>query len=206
MFYGHIGVGLASKPLAPKTSIGVLLIAATTIDTLWGIFFGFGMEKASVNAWTHGLFMSVIWSILAFIVVLIISRNVKISVILALLVFSHWILDFISHPMGMGKSLPKDLPLFFNSSPKVGLGLYNSVAAALISEFGLLAGGIVLYLKKTKAIDRTGKWAFAVLIVFLALFPLSAHLPSQLQFLPTIITVIMLPLGIWIDRHREYIA
>ncbi len=212
MFYGHIGVALASKPLAPKASIGVLLIAATTIDLLCGIFTAIGIESVDMTTgiskipWSHGLFMSVVWSILVFIVTYFITRNSKMSIILGLLVFSHWILDFISHPMGMGKTLPKDLPVLFDNSLKVGLGLYNSVVAALITELGLLAAGIFVYMKMTKAKDRTGKWSIFVLILFLALFPLTMYLPSTVSPYSVFLIIFMLPIGIWIDRHRTFVS
>jgi len=210
MFYGHIGVALASKPLAPKASVGVLLIAATTIDLLCGVFTAIGLESVDTTTgissipWSHGLFMSVVWSVMAFLITYLITRNGKMSIVLGLLVFSHWILDFISHPMGMGKTLPKDLPLFFNNSLKVGLGLYNSMVAALISEFGLLAAGIFLYLKTTSAKDQTGKWSILVLIIFLALFPLTMYLPSMVLPYTVFLLLFMLPIGTWIDRHRTF--
>jgi hypothetical protein len=211
MFYGHIGVALVSKPLAPKASIGVLLIAATTIDLLCGIFTAIGIESVDMTTgiskipWSHGLFMSVVWSILVFIITYFITRNSKMSIVLGLLVFSHWILDFISHPMGMGKTLPKDLPVLFDNSLKVGLGLYNSVVAALITELGLLAAGIFVYMKMTKAKDRTGKWSIFVLILFLALFPLTMYLPSTVSPYSVFLIIFMLPIGIWIDRHRTFV-
>jgi len=37
MFFGHIAVGLAAKPVAPKASLGSLLLSATAIDTLYGV-------------------------------------------------------------------------------------------------------------------------------------------------------------------------
>lgn len=212
MFYGHIGVALASKPLAPKASIGVLIIAATAIDLLCGVFTAIGIESVDTTTfkssipWSHGLFMSIVWSLMAYLITYLITRNRKMSIVIGLLVFSHWILDFISHPMGMGKTLPKDLPLFFNNSLKVGMGLYNSIVAALISELGLLAIGIFLYLKTTKAKDQTGKWSILVLIIFLALFPLTMYLPLNVLFYSVFLLIFMLPIGIWIDRHRTFVS
>jgi len=209
MFYGHIGVALAAKPLAPKVSVGVMLVAATAIDTLCGVFTAFGLEWVSTTtyeshlAWSHGLFMSLVWSLLTLGVAWLVTKNWKMSLVIAGLVFSHWVLDFISHPMGMGRELPNDLPLFFDGSPKVGLGLYNSVIAALISEFGLLGAGIFIYLKTTRPIDNTGKWVFAVLILMFALFPLSMFLPAKLTYLATFVTLLFLPVGIWMERHRR---
>jgi membrane-bound metal-dependent hydrolase YbcI (DUF457 family) len=212
MFYGHIGVALAAKPLAPKVSVGVMLVAATTIDTLCGVFTAFGIEWVNTTTyeshltWSHGLFMSLVWTLLTLGIAWLVTKNWKMSLVVAGLVFSHWVLDFISHPMGMGKVLPKDLPLFFDGSPKVGLGLYSTVAGALISEFGLLAAGIYIYLKTTRPIDHIGKWAFAVLILMFALFPLTMFLPGKLTYLATFVTLLFLPVGIWMERHRKVVA
>jgi len=210
MFYGHIGVALAAKPLVPKVSVGVMLVAATAIDTLCGVFTAVGMEwvntatSESSLPWSHGLFMSLVWTLLTLSITWLVTKNWKKSLVIAGLVFSHWVLDFISHPMGMGRSLPNDLPLFFDGSPKVGLGLYSTVAGALISEFGLLAAGIFIYLKTARPIDHIGKWAFAVLILMFALFPLTMFLPGKLTYLATFVTLLFLPVGIWMERHRRF--
>jgi hypothetical protein len=212
MFFGHIGAALAAKPLAPKVSVGVMLVAATAIDTLCGIFTFAGLEWAdrvtgeSSLPWSHGLFMSLVWSLLTLAIAWLVTKNWKMSIVIAGLVFSHWVLDFISHPMGMGKELPKDLPLLFESSPKVGLGLYYYVVPAIICEFGILLSGIFIYLKTTRPTDNTGKWAFALLIMLLALFPLSMMMPEKVSYIATFITLLFLPLGIWMEKHRKYVS
>ena len=38
MFLGHFGVALAAKKVAPRTSLGVLVLAAQLADLLWPIF------------------------------------------------------------------------------------------------------------------------------------------------------------------------
>jgi hypothetical protein len=59
-----------------------------------------------------------------------------------LLVASHWLLDLIVHA--------PDLPLAFDRSPRVGLGLEYSLEGevhwrrALVAEVGLLATGIAI--------------------------------------------------------------
>ncbi|NIV39002.1 MAG: hypothetical protein GWN58_59150, partial [Anaerolineae bacterium] len=69
MLFGHIGVGLAAKPAAPRTPLGALLFAATAIDTLSGVFMIAGIEGvdpttgASSIYWSHGLVMSIVWSL-----------------------------------------------------------------------------------------------------------------------------------------------
>jgi hypothetical protein len=85
--------------------------------------------------------MSIVWSILFGAVAFIFFRDRRTSLILGIVVFSHWILDFIVHP--------PDLPLFLDGSPLLGLGLWTSgpgLIASGILEFVLLVGGLVLYI------------------------------------------------------------
>ena len=210
MLYGHIGVGLAAKRVVPKASLGVLLLAATAIDTLCGVFVITGTEGIDASGtssipWSHGLFMAVVWSIVGFAVAFLLSRDRRTGIIVGLVVFSHWVLDFISHPMGMGRDLPPDLPLLFEGSLKVGLGLYNLVAAALVTDIGLLVGGIVVYLVSTRAKDRTGTSAFWLMVLFIGMLALPAAVP-RLSMLATLALVLLLPLGNWVDRHRSLAA
>jgi hypothetical protein len=157
---GHCAVGMAAKPTAPRVPLGVLLLATMILDFL-AIAFGFaGMEGgATGNPWSHGLFMSVIWSVSAGLLGARIFRSRHAGAVIGLLVFSHWVLDFISHPIpfpsfswrswqwNFGHPLPPDLPLLFARSTKVGLGLYNSISAveATALEVGMLALGVAMY-------------------------------------------------------------
>lgn len=151
---GHIGFGFAAKHIVPKIHLVVLLIASELIDLLWAIFYFTGIDRGSVSIdsspWSHSLFMSVIWSVLAAVVATLIYHDRRSGLVIGLLVFSHWVIDFITHPMGAifgGKPLPPDLPLFFNGSPKVGLGLYNhSFAIAIISDMLMLVFGLAIYI------------------------------------------------------------
>lgn len=62
------------------------------------------------------------------------------SGVLGLVVFSHWVLDWIVHPA--------DLPLLLDDSPKVGLGLWTSgpgLVASMVLELALFVGGIAVY-------------------------------------------------------------
>ena len=152
---GHLGFGFAAKPITPKVHLVVLLIATELIDILWGIFYFTGIDGGSVgistSPWSHGLFMAVIWSLLAGLIANRIYCDHRSGIVICLLVFSHWVIDFITHPMGAifgGKPLPSDLPLFFNNSPKVGLGLYNhSFTIAIVTDLGMLIIGLVIYFR-----------------------------------------------------------
>ena len=150
---GHLGFGFAAKPIAPKVHLFVLLIATELIDILWGVFYFTGIDRNSIgmdsSPWSHSLFMSVIWSVLASLIAGRIYHDRRSGIIIGLLVFSHWLIDFITHPMGAifgGTPLPADLPLFFNGSTKVGLGLYNhSFTIAIATDLAMLIIGIAIY-------------------------------------------------------------
>ena len=150
---GHLGFGFAAKPIAPKVHLLVLLIATELIDILWGVFYFTGLDRNVVgidsSVWSHSLFMSVMWSVLAALIAARIYHDHRSGIVIGLLVFSHWVIDFITHPMGAifgGIPLPPDLPLFFNGSSKVGLGLYNhSFTITMVTGIGMLIVGIVIY-------------------------------------------------------------
>jgi len=155
--FGHFAIGLAAKPSTPAVPLAVLLLATMALDLL---FFAFALlHVGDATAWSHGLFMSILWSAAAGLIVLPIFRSYRVSAVVGLMVLSHWVLDFISHPIpfpsfswrswqwDFGHPLPPDLPIFFGSSPKVGLGLYNSMSAveATALELGMFILGSVIY-------------------------------------------------------------
>jgi hypothetical protein len=74
----------------------------------------------------------------------------------------------------------------------------------LVTEFGIFAAGIVVYLLRTRARDRVGRWAFAVLIVFIIVLALPAAFP-RLELVPTLALILLIPLGNWVDKHRTLI-
>jgi membrane-bound metal-dependent hydrolase YbcI (DUF457 family) len=152
----HLGVGFAAKPGATKMPLWVLLVASELLDLLSFGFVAIGIEEIGVTQmdfsqgltvttpgtipWSHGLFMSIIWSVIFGAFVFLIYKDRRMSGILTLVVFSHWVLDFIVHP--------SDLPLLFNSSPKVGLGLWTTGTGfifSLILEVCIISGGVAIY-------------------------------------------------------------
>ena len=153
---GHLAIGFAAKATTPKAPLWLLLTATEMSDLLFFAFQAAGIErsgvsttdlsrgiemvKAGVLPWSHGLFMCVVWSVVVAAITFLFYQDRRTSTVVGLLIFSHWILDFIVH-------LP-DLPLFFEGSPLLGLGLWGSgigLAISGILEFALLAGGIAMY-------------------------------------------------------------
>ncbi len=169
---GHFGVGLAAKRFAPRAHLGVLLLAADSLDLLWAVFNFAGIERIDRKGrqtsapWSHGLFMSGVWSATAGLLGARLYRDNRTGVVIGLLVFSHWLLDFVSHPMARVSLKPftvtptaPDLPVFFDRSPKVGLGMYNSAGgfiAGVVAELGLIGLGIVSYIRTRADGGRAG--------------------------------------------------
>ncbi len=158
---GHIAVAFAAKPVAPKAPLWALLVASEAADLLSFAFLATGLEKPGASTvdlvhgvqftlpssipWSHGLFMSLAWSGLAAVLAWLIVRDRRAAGVAGLVVFSHWLLDFIVH-------LP-DLPLLFDGSPKLGLGLWGSGAGLVIAgilEFAMLGIGIAIYVRWRK--------------------------------------------------------
>ena len=161
MFIGHFAVGFGAKRFAPRASLGTLFLAAQFIDLLWPTLLLFGVERVRIAPgitaftpldfehypWSHSLFMVIVWGALFGVVYYALRRDARASAVLAMAVFSHWLLDFLTHR--------PDLPLWPDGT-RVGLGLWNSVPATLAMEIGLFVCGILLYVRSTRARDATG--------------------------------------------------
>ncbi len=150
----HLATGFALKWAAPKAPLWALLVGAEAMDLLCIPLLYAKVPDLLVMGLTHGLFMNLVWSALSAALVygIGIARkkpDMRSALVIGFSVFSHWILDFITHPMGalMGEKMSKpDLPVFFAPQPLLGLGLYNhSYAGALVFEFGLTFVGVMAY-------------------------------------------------------------
>jgi len=216
MFIGHFAIGFAAKRFAPRVSLGTLFLAAQFIDLLWPTLLLLGVERVQIAPgttaftpldfehypWSHSLFMVLIWGVLFGAVFYAQRRDARASAVLAIAVFSHWLLDFFTHR--------PDLPLWPNAT-RVGLGLWNSVAATLVVEISIFVCGIYLYLRSTRARDATGRWGLWALVALLSLI----YAGNLLGPPPPSVTVIawaghaqwlLVFWAYWIDRHREPVA
>src|SRR5512140_901574 len=145
----HLGVGFAMKWAAPKAPVAALVVGAELLDLLCIPAMLARQSDIFIMVTTHGLAAALIWSALAGGIAAVAKLDLRSSLAIGLAVLSHWLLDFITHPMGAiygGKPAPPDLPLLGSLSPKVGLGLYNhSYALALTFDIGVTLLGIAAY-------------------------------------------------------------
>ena len=96
----------------------------------------------------------------------LVRKDTRNAVLIGLLVVSHWGLDAIVHA--------PDLPVTPGGEARIGLGVWNSLAATLAIEVPIFAIGAWLYASCTwSRLDRVGRWALAGLVAFLALIYVS---------------------------------
>jgi hypothetical protein len=213
MFIGHFAVGLALKRAAPRTSLGILVAAPQLLDLLWPWFLLLGWEHVRIEqghtAFTplafdsypisHSLLMAFVWAA----VFVLLTRRVstrQASLWIGLAVVSHWVLDWITHS--------PDLPLVPLFGPKVGLGLWNSVAGTVVVETAMFAAATWLYVTGTRARDAIGRWSFVAWIAVLGLIYVGNMFsppPPDVRSLSLVALLIWLfPLWAWwFDAHRS---
>jgi hypothetical protein len=116
MFSGHIGLSFAAKRAAPRVSLATLVLAAQWLDTLWPIFLLLGVEHVRIDPgntrltpldfydypWTHSAVMAAAWGVAFGAAHFARKRSLRDAALLAGLVLSHWVLDFLTH----GPDLP----------------------------------------------------------------------------------------------------
>ena len=213
MFLGHFAVGFSAKKAAPKTSLGSLLLAAIFLDALWPIFLLLKIERVRIDPgntpvapldfesypWSHSLLMDCAWATAFAAIYYAIAHYRTGAIAVWIGVVSHWTLDWITHR--------PDMPLY-PGGPRVGLGLWNSIAATMVVEIAMFAIGVWLYAQATRPLDRIGKYAFAAyVLLLLALYVsdrFSAPPPSvaAVAWVAIAGSVIFLLLAWWFDSHR----
>jgi membrane-bound metal-dependent hydrolase YbcI (DUF457 family) len=214
MFIGHYALALAAKRAAPRTSLGTLFIAPTLADLLWPFFLLLGWEHAHVvpgpnpflTLWlddypiSHSLFTLIVWGALFGYLYKRRTGDKQAAIVLAALVVSHWVLDFVTHR--------PDLP-FYPGSVEVGLSLWNSPIGTVIVEGVLYVAGAVIYTRETRPRDGIGRWGFWGLIVLIAggyLSSLFTPAPTDIRALAIggiIFGWVFVLFAWWVDRHRE---
>jgi hypothetical protein len=214
MFLGHFATAYAAKRLAPRTSLGTLFGAAQLPDVVWPVLVLTGIEKATIapgdTAFTplrfdsypvsHSLLTVAAWGAVFGAVHFWRKRRPLDALVLAALDVTHWVLDFVSHR--------PDMPLW-PGGPRLGLGLWSSVSATVVVELLMFAAGLSLALSATRARDRIGRWGFvglaALLLLIYAANATSPPPPSMeaVGWAGLLGALLLLGLGVWVDRHRE---
>jgi membrane-bound metal-dependent hydrolase YbcI (DUF457 family) len=216
MLVGHHAAAYAAKRIAPRVSLGTLLAASLFPDLLVSVDQLAGIEHArstpgitafsSLDAYdvaiSHSLATSVMWAVLLGLAYLWWRRDPRGSAVVAAVVFSHWVLDVVSHR--------PELPLAPGVHWYLGLGLWNSIPMTFVVEGTLWVLCIAIYVRATRSTGRYGSIGLVVLIGV----PTGAWIGTPIGSLPpgqlnaaVLIALLVIQTGLcvlahWIDGHR----
>jgi hypothetical protein len=213
MFVGHIGAALAAKRLSPRTSLGTLVVAGSFLDFVWPFLLLAGAERVRIapsgNPFlaldfesypiSHSGLAVLLWAALLAGAYQWWTGSARGAVVIAGLVASHWVLDVVSH-------VP-DLPVW-PGGPKVGLGLWRAVPAAVAVELAIFAAGLGVYVAATRARNAVGRWAFVGWVaLLLAVFggSIFGPPPPGVGAIPVANLVgggLTVAWAVWLDRNR----
>ena len=125
VFVGHLAAGLALKSRVREAPLAPVLAGTAFLDLLFGIFGMIGLERVVVGdqpvvanwelhiGYSHSLLVSVLYSVALGWLAACWWRSPSVGVAIGLAVFSHFVLDTLSHR--------PDMPL-------IGLGATHDVA------------------------------------------------------------------------------
>jgi hypothetical protein len=215
MFLGHYALAFGAKRIAPSVSLGTLFMACQFADLLWPTLLILGLERVEIDPgntlvtplnfvsypYSHSLVMLLVWAAVFALLYRAFRRGAQpISMItVAALVFSHFVLDVISHR--------PDMPITIGGVQKIGLGLWNYPGTTLAVESAMFLIGAGLYVSVTREKDRAGQLGLLALIATLAAIYFAAlYGPPPPSAAAVAITGHLLWLFVvwayWIDRHR----
>lgn len=213
MFVGHYAPALAARRSSADLPLWVWFVACQWLDFGFMTLVLLGVEKVRLvpgftksNAldlyympYTHGLVGATVMSIgFAALVGLAFprARTLGALTLVALVSFSHWVLDLVMHT--------PDLPIV-SGSPKLGFGLWNHHAAGLALELGLLALGAWFSARTLDSVRARRVWIFVGGMVVLQLY---SHFgptpPSAQQFaVSALVAYVLLTFGaVWLERGK----
>ena len=159
MIAGHFGFAAAVKAQERQAPLWALMLATVWLDVVFvpllfakietigvapGLTGGYG--SAIIHAdYTHAVLGAIALAVL-FGGVAQFRWGRRTGIVLAAVVFSHWLLDLVVHRADM-PLLPGDAGHF----PKFGFGLWRHPVAAMLVELVILVVGALLYWRAARA-------------------------------------------------------
>jgi membrane-bound metal-dependent hydrolase YbcI (DUF457 family) len=215
VFIGHYALAFGAKRYVPTVSLGMLFLACQFADLLWPTLLLLGLERVEIDPgntaftplnfisypYSHSLVMLLAWSaVIALAYRTVRGGPARAALVVAALVVSHFVLDFITHR--------PDMPITTSGATKVGLGLWNAPIATLIIESLMLIVGVLVYAMTRASQGRkvgTGLWVLVGVLV--AIYFANAFGPPP----PSVVTIavgghalwLFVAWAYWVDRNQE---
>jgi membrane-bound metal-dependent hydrolase YbcI (DUF457 family) len=213
MFVGHIAAGLLAKRIEPSLSLGWYVAAGSTLDLLWPLFLLAGIERVRIvpgampfnplvfdaYPWSHSLVMAIVWGVVLALLARWRGARARAAAVVGATVVSHWLLDVVTHA--------PDMPLWPGASPKLGLGLWNSVPGTFAVEGLLWVAAIALYLQRHAPRGwsaRVGFWSLVGLSTVMWIASPGSPPPPDTRSLALFALMgwLIVPWAAWADRSR----
>jgi hypothetical protein len=215
MFLGHYALAFGAKRVAPAVSLGTLFLACQFADLIWPTLLLLGLERVEIDPgntlvtplnfvsypYSHSLVMLLVWAGVFALLYRAVRRGAQpvAMITVAVLVFSHFVLDAITHR--------PDMPLTIGGAQKIGLGLWNFPGTTLAVESAMFLAGLAVYVTVTREKDRTGKVALLALIATLgAIYFAALYGPPPPDVRAVAIaghlSWLFVIWAYWVDRHR----
>lgn len=220
MFIGHYSAALVLKGVEKKASLGWLFLAVQFVDILFFPLVLLGIERINIienftqsthfeleyMPFTHSFVGSLVWAFAAYVLFLKlpqrkIANTKNIAMVMAIAVFSHWVLDLIVHT--------PDLPLIGDNSLKLGFGLWNNAVITFALETVLLLVGMWLYLRGTTARSKVGKYGmlmFSIVLIAVNAFNIYGPPPENQNMMAAMSLFSYFSFGgiaFWLDKKRS---
>ena len=214
MFLGHYALAFGAKRWAPAVSLGTLFMACQFADLLWPTLVMLGIEVVEIDPgntlvtplnfvsypYSHSLVMLLVWSAVFALCYFAICRGRAGAITVGALVFSHYVLDVITHR--------PDMPITIDVSTRLGLGLWNYPGTTLATESLMFIAGTAVYSIVTRERDRTGKfglWTLMATLVAIYFAALWGPPPPNSQAVAVAghLSWLFVLWAYWVDRHRQ---
>ena len=214
MFIGHYGP--AGFGATRRLRLWHAVFAVQFLDILWAPFVILGVEHVRIAPgftdansldlyhmpYSHSLPMAIFWSLIAGLAYRRLQGPERLTdaIVFAALVFSHWVLDFITH-------IP-DLPLWIGG-PEVGLGLWEHGSWAFAAEVLFFCLGMLVFALRSRARSVFGWVAIATMVLVALALQVFGHWgpppasPQMAAFSALIAYSIFIGLAYWVDRTRK---
>ena len=158
MYAGHIGVALGARGIRVAVPLWVLVIASQLPDWADAGLCLAGTRPAIPGMYSHSLPAVTLLATAAAIGYFIISKNGSAAALVAAVVISHALGDYVT---GIKPTWP--------GGPLIGLQLYRQPALDFLLESAVILGGWLLYRRTLPPERRSSRVALSLLFAVLAI-------------------------------------
>ena len=169
MYAGHIGFALAAKGLRDSVPLWLLVFAAQLPDWADAGLCLAGFRTSTPGVYSHSWLAIAALASVVSVLYYVASRDVAALAILATVVVSHLVGDYVT---GIKPTWP--------GGPMVGFGLYSYPVLDFIVETAIIIGGWLLY-RRSFPEARRSALAVRLMPVVLILFQLGAVIAFTLS-------------------------